>query len=507
MDANRLRALKNVSASWLGLGATFLAGFFLTPVVLRHVGDTAFGIWILLTTVTGYYGLLDLGLRTATIRFVARSAELNDRAELNQVVSTSFFFYLLTACAMAAVTGLILALFDVLFRVSPEWQHTGRVILVLVGFGTALTTPLTFFTSVLEGLQKFSVTGIAQTVTVLVRTALVLAGLRQGYKIVGVAAITIGLNFVSAAVLTVMAFRVWPALRVRWRDARLSQFRKLLSYGGVGIWISVAQSIRFQFDSVVIGRMISAEAITLFSFGSRLSVYSIDVLQMMAQIFMPMASAADASGSNDRQRRLFIMSNRYSALIALPLGVIFLAIGGTIIRVWVGPAYVPAGYAVLSILTIPMTIHLMQAGSPKLLLGMARHRPLAVVLGIEAVANLALSIALVPRFGILGVAWGTAIPLAITNIFFLPGHMCRLLGVKLSDFLFESYWFPVLAAIPLAATLFLADRRIHASGWIGLIEVLLTAGIVYAGELWVYFRYVEHRPVPAMFRVAQQSGT
>ncbi len=63
----RLRALKNVLANWLGLGTTMVVGFLLTPFILHKLGDTAFGLWVLLTTFTGYYGLLDLGLRNSII--------------------------------------------------------------------------------------------------------------------------------------------------------------------------------------------------------------------------------------------------------------------------------------------------------------------------------------------------------------------------------------------------------------------------------------------------------
>ena len=43
IQANRLKALKNVLGSWLGLGSTVIAGFALTPYVLHHVGDSAYG--------------------------------------------------------------------------------------------------------------------------------------------------------------------------------------------------------------------------------------------------------------------------------------------------------------------------------------------------------------------------------------------------------------------------------------------------------------------------------
>jgi O-antigen/teichoic acid export membrane protein len=493
IHANRLKALKNVLGSWLGLGSTVIAGFALTPYVLHHVGDSAYGIWVLLTAFTGHYGLLDLGLRSATIRYVARHAAVDDAEELNRVVSTSFFFYVGLGLAMVLVTSIVVLLFDRLFKVGPEWRETGRILLLVVGFGTALNMPFTLFSGVLEGLERFSLVGWVQTVSVVARAAVLVFLLQRGYMIVTVGVVTIIANILSALALMFCVFRVAPSLRIRLHNVRFATLRTLGGFGLPIFWISIAQSLRFQFDSMVIGWMISAEAITYFSFGSRLALYSMDVVQMLAQLLTPMASAADATGEHDRQRRLFLMGNRYSAFVALPLGAMFLTAGRTIIRVWVGARYEPMGYAVMAILTVPVTIYLMQAGSPRVLFGMGRHRTLAVILMLESITNLALSIVLARRFGLLGVAWGTAIPLALTNVFFLPFHLCRLLKVRLRDFLIESYFYPVLAVVPGAAALWAADRRIHATNWIGLIGTLAVGGLIYASGLLLYLYFVEHK--------------
>jgi O-antigen/teichoic acid export membrane protein len=492
-QGTRLQALKNVLGSWLGLGTTVVAGFVLTPYVLHHVGDSAYGIWLLLTAFTGYYGLLDLGLKSATIRYVARHIALSETEELNRVVSTSFFFYAGLGVAMILVTSIAAIFFDQLFKVDPAWRYTGRILLLIVGIGTALNIPLILFGGVLEGFQRFSLVGWVQTISVVLRAATLVFFLERGYQILAVGVITMSANILSALALTFFAFRLAPTLRISLRAANFATLRMLGGFGFSIFWISIAQTLRFSFDAMVIGWIISAEAITYFSFGSRLSVYSLDVVQMMAQILTPMASAADATGERSRQQRIFLMGNRYSAFVALPLGAMFLIAGRAIIRVWVGAKYEAVGYTVLAILTVPTTIYLMQAGSPKVLFGMARHKTLAVVLMVEAIANLVLSILLARRLGLIGVAWGTAIPLALTNIFFLPVHLCRMLGVRLRRFLFESYFYPVLIVIPAAFALWAANRWLHPTNWIGLTGTLLIGGFTYGSAMAAYLYFVEHR--------------
>ena len=47
--------------------------FFLTPIVVRTLGATAYGVWILAVSTVAYLNLLDLGLRSAVIRFVSKA--------------------------------------------------------------------------------------------------------------------------------------------------------------------------------------------------------------------------------------------------------------------------------------------------------------------------------------------------------------------------------------------------------------------------------------------------
>jgi O-antigen/teichoic acid export membrane protein len=111
---------------------------------------------------------------------------------------------------------------------------------------------------------------------------------------------------------------------------------------------------------------------------------------------------------------------------------------GAVITAWVGAKYVTQSYPVLVVLAVPMMFTLAQGASTRILYGMAKHRPLALVTLMESLANLVLSIVLIRPFGIVGDAFGTAIPLMLTSLFFMPRHMCRLMGVRLGTYLREA---------------------------------------------------------------------
>ena len=100
----------------------------------------------------------------------------------------------------------------------------------------------------------------------------------------------------------------------------------------------------------------------------------------------------------------------------------------------------------------------MQGASGRILMGMGKQRDFANVVLMEGVANLILSIVLVRPYGIVGDAMGTAIPMLLTTLWFMPRHMRKQLGVPVRTLIREAYMLPLLLATPLVATLLLLKR-------------------------------------------------
>jgi len=486
------RLFKNIFGSWLGLGATVIVGFFLTPFVLHYLGDVGFGLWILTTTVTGYYGLMDLGLRSAIVRYVSKDVASGDWEGVSRTASTTFFSYSIIGLLIALITLLVVWKFDILFHVAPQWSRSGKLLLLVMGIGSAVTVPVALFGGILEGIQKFYFVGAVQTVTVLIRAGLIVLALRSGFGLVTLGFIAIASNFCSNLLYWQALRRFCPSLHLSQSNVQKSTFRMLFSFGIITFGISMAQQLRFQTDSIVIGSFLSVQLITLFAIASKLVSYSGDAVQFMAQVFTPMSSHFEARGEHKQLQRILIVGNRYASLVILPLASILLILGKSFIRVWVGPAYL-SSYSVLVILTIPMTLYLAQAASTKILFGMSRHGALAIALFVEGVANLGLSILLLRWYGVNGVALGTAIPMVFTSVFFLPYYLCRLLRMEILTFLMEAYTYPVLVCFPFASVLWCANHWIHPHNYAGLCLVLLMGGSVYGACLLAYFCKKEHK--------------
>ncbi|MGA2645227.1 MAG: polysaccharide biosynthesis C-terminal domain-containing protein [Candidatus Sulfotelmatobacter sp.] len=448
----KIEIFKNVGASWLSLGVNILVGIFLSPFILHRLGNLAYGAWVLAFSVTGYYGLFDLGIRSSIIRYVSTYTATGDMDGLCKLINTGLTAYSVIG-GLAMVAALVVsASVDTLFRIPADFVPTARWLFLMVGGSVALGFPSGMFAGILEGMNRFYVTNLTNLVSTLLRAVLIVLALTHGYGLLTVAFITVSLPLIASGVRAAIVLRLLP-LRFSWKYVDRSAFHEISRYSSVSLIIMVAYKLRFKTDEIVISTLLSVSAVTFFSNGDRLVDYAGDVVSSLAQIFLPMSGQSDATGNREQLRKIFILGNRACAFVIFPISATLIILGKSVITAWVGARYVVASYPVMLILLIPSTFFLAQSASSRILYGMARHRILAWITSMEGIANLILSVVLIRRYGILGDALGTAIPLTCTALFFYPRHLCRLLDVRLATFLRQAYMLPALLCVPTIAAL------------------------------------------------------
>jgi len=463
-----------------------VVGIFLSPFIVHRLGDAAFGVWVLIFSITGYYGMFDLGIRSSIVRYVSKYTATNETEKLARYVNTSLFTYTVTGLLALAVTLVLTASVNSIFHVPHEMQSQARWLMLMAGASVALGFPLGVFGGILDGLQRFYFTNWTSIAATLIRAALIVYVLHRGYGILTVALITVALPMLAAMLRGVIVFCLLSIpLGLKYVDRE--SFKQMAHYSGTTLIIIIAARLRFRTDELVLGSMISTVAVTFFTVGARLVDYCQELVASLAQIFVPMSSQSEAVGNLDRVRKIYVAGNRACAFTIFPMSAGLLILGRSIIEVWMGRKYVAVSYPVTVILIIPITLLFMQAASGRILMGLGRHRSFALVSLMEGIANLILSIVLVRPYGIKGDALGTAIPMFLTTLFFLPRHMSKQLGVPVLSFVRQAYTLPLLLVAPMAATLWLMQRWSYAHNWRQLLIQIAVGGLVYGvGLIWAY---------------------
>ncbi|MGO8793596.1 MAG: flippase [Candidatus Sulfotelmatobacter sp.] len=479
---DKKQIIRNVSSSWFALGINVAVGIFLSPFILHRLGDTAFGIWVLIFSITGYYGLFDLGIRSSIVRYVSKFTATGEYEELAKLINTSLFSYSCTGVLTMLVTLVGAWQVDRMFHIPPAFHSTARWLLLMVGASVAVGFPAGIFSGFLEGLQDFYINNWTNVVSTLTRAVLIVIALQHGYGLLTIALITVVLPLLASILRGILALRLCP-VPFGLKYVNRTTFRQIANYSGVTFMIMVAGRLKFKTDEIVIGTFMSAAAITYFNIGARIVDYAGLVVTQLSQIFAPMSSQSDAWGDMARMRKIFLVGNRACGFTIFPVCVILLILGKSVIEVWVGKKYIATSYPVLVIMILCCTLWWAQGASGRILFGMSKHGTWAVVTLVEGIANLILSIILVRPYGIIGDALGTAIPLTCSMLFFMPQHLCKKLGIRLVTFVRESYTLPLLLCLPLAAVLLLMRRWFIPHNYRQLGLQLLIGGAVYGAGL------------------------
>jgi O-antigen/teichoic acid export membrane protein len=163
-----------------------------------------------------------------------------------------------------------------------------------------------------------------------------------------------------------------------------------------------------------------------------------------------------------------------------------------------GPAF-EAGIIPFYVLAITGIVLVSQGPLGSILLGTGHHRLIAAVSMGEAVSNLILSVVLVRRFGMLGVAVGTAVPVFVANWLVLLPIACREFGMTTTAFLRRVLPAPAAGVLPATAVCVLLRSQYPPTSVVWILVEASLVGAVYlitvvtiGLERTVRSRYAEH---------------
>ena len=141
-------------------------------------------------------------------------------------------------------------------------------------------------------------------------------------------------------------------------------------------------------------------------------------------IMAPMISKLHASDRKDDLQRVLTYGAWGRFVIAMPFGLL-LIFGGRLILGLVGPGFVE-GSSSLVVLVAGEMVYALVCSGQDLMLMTGHQRQIAVTFGVAGVINVALSVALLPRMGMMGAAVATATSMALWNLTILVFSVKRL---------------------------------------------------------------------------------
>lgn len=425
--------------------------FWTAPILVSSLGDRHFAFWTLAVAFVGYYGLLDLGLTSAATRFLSQALGREDEAALDRAASTALALFLAVAAAVALATACVVV-FCGRFLADPAEVALFRKAALLMGLAAALGAPSKVHQGLLmAGLRHDAVARI-NIVRALAFAGLIYAALRAGGGLVGAAAAAAAVNLAQAAALRRSARARFPALRADPRRWDGQAAREMLGYGSKTFVVQVGDLLTFRIAPIVVASTLGAVLVTPYTLGARLVEAFCQLVVGAFGMMMPVFSRYEGRGDFSSMREALLKVTKLSAVVSAFAGLSTAFYARPFIERWMGPAFdAGSAAAVAVVLSMGYVLALPQASGTQLLFGMSKHNVYAALNLGEGLLNLALSLLLAPRLGLVGVALGTALASTVVKVVVQPVFVCRTAGVPLGAYAGNAVFLTLVkTAAPLA---------------------------------------------------------
>lgn len=425
-----------VIISYVGQLVHILSGLIYTPIMLRLLGGSEYGLYQLVYSVVSSLGLLSLGFGAAYMRFYARekaNGKEDGIAKLNGMFILIFgaISVICVLCGIVMITN-IQSIFGA--GLADTEYSTARILMAWMVVNLAMTFPNSVFTCIITSQERFLFQKTIILLQNLLNPFLALPLLVMGFGSIGMVSVTTVLTF---SVLLSNIYYCVKKLHAKFCFSGL-QFSLLKEMWIFTFFIflnQIVDQINWSVDKFLLGRMAGTTAVAVYGVGGQINTLYLHLSTAVSNVFIPKVNRIVAETGDDKElTKLFTKVGRIQFII---MGLIlsgFTFFGQAFIRFWAGSGYEESYYITL-LLIFPVTVPLIQNLGIEIQRAKNKHKARSIVYFFIAIGNVFLSIPLIRAFGSIGAAIGTTISLVIGNIIFMNWYYHNRLGI---DVLY--YW-------------------------------------------------------------------
>jgi O-antigen/teichoic acid export membrane protein len=464
----------------------FILTFFLFRFIVGHIGEVEYGIYLFITAITGYFGLLDLGIGASLVKFVAQFQAEKDEEKLNRIINTTFFIFMF----IGIIGGIILLLIgtfllDFLIPDSPEIIPIAKGVIYILGASFFFGLSLASLKGILAGLQRYDILAVVAFIMSIVNLVVVILVLSWGYGIVELVFYTTTSGLLGFIIMAFYIRKLLPGFSIRFSFMKRKMIKTLMDMSMSVFLLSILIMIIYYTDRLVIGIFLDIALITFYQAAWKLYGIPTKIPEIGLQAIIPAASELEAKDNLPALRRLFLRGTKYVLAMCFALAIPMIFLAKQVLSVWMDPTY-EQYYIVVQILIISLFFSFNNYVANQILIGMNKIKHYVKYYVVIAVFNLVLSITLVKLgFGLNGVALGTTIPFIVVEYFFL-NHVFKLLGIKWGTYLkkvvLKTFPYAVVIAALMYGLLLLYVPPSEAFFWDAV-----PVGIYYLFGLILYF--------------------
>ena len=414
-----------------------------TPVMLRLLGRSEYGLYTLVSNFISNLSLMSFGLGSAYVRFYARAEAKDGEDGVAHINGMFMTIFLVIGALSLLVGGVLVANVHNIFaaKLTPAEIETARVLMALLVVNIAISFPLSVFTSYVTANERFFFQRVIAMLRTVLNPIMMLPLLLMGFGSVALVLVTIALSVVSDV------FNVWYCMkRLNMRiDMSGFDFGLLREMGSFSFFIflnTIVNQINWSVDTTLLGILRGTADTAVYGVGMQMYNYYMTLSTAISGVFIPQINRLVAKEQDSELTALFTSVGRVQFMLLMLVLTGFLFVGAPFLDAWGGGEY-DGSYAIALLLMATTTVPLIQNMGIEIQRAKNMHQFRSKVYLSMALCNVLISIPLGMRFGGFGCALGTAFSMIIGNGFVMNIYYHRRIGLNMGYF-----WREILRIVP-----------------------------------------------------------
>lgn len=467
--------------SYAAIFIQILINIIYTPVLLRLLGQSNYGLLQLAISTISNLTVLSFGFGSSYLRFYSEYKADNNTHSIS-VLNGMFVMIFLSASILAlAVGGVIVFNADNFFTSISDGQiQTLKILLAAAIVNLALSFPCNVFDSYIISQERFSFQKILLIISSLLTPLLTLPMLILGK---GVVSVMVCMCIVTAVKLLTSMFYCIKKLKMKFSFSfDTAVFKQLIIFSFFIFLNIISDRLNWSVDQILLGVFKGADSVATYSIGSQFNTYFLTFSYAFLSLSTPKAyTLTNSKVSNSKLSDFFANFGRIQFSIMAYLYLIFIAIGKPFIRLWSGIDSDIPYYTALFLLS-PLLLTSIQSIGIEIQRAKDMHRFRSVVYILIALFNVLLSIPLCKAYGEIGCAIATGLCLLIGNVLIMNVYYHKHVGLNVIHFWFEIFKFIPSLILPLVSVFLI--RHFIGSNILSLCIGGAIFTVVYILSIW-----------------------
>ncbi len=398
-----------IICSYLLIVVDIAVGIIFVPFLLKGLGDEEYGLYKLLFSTASYLAVLDFGIGSTITRYVVKFKTENKAKEEQNFIAMGMLIYLLLSALVMILAIVLTFVLPVMYQnsISADKVRYAQIMFLLICVNTAVNLFNHAYNGLLSAYEAFVYTKVINIVKVLLRVALIIVGISLKASAFVIVFTDLGLSVLLLLSQMFFAkFQLKIKIKLHQWDGKLAKETFIFTLAILGQ--SVINQFNSNVDNVVIGIFLSTDAVAVYSIALQLYIMYSTLSTAISTVYFPVISKAVFNGESDDE-----ITNKVIEPSRMQLAVLLLALTGffvfgmDFITLWVGAEY-HIVYIIGMILLTSSTLELSQNTVTSVLKAKNIFHGQILILGISTLCNVILTCILVPIWGLVGAAIGTA---------------------------------------------------------------------------------------------------